>query len=1276
MKHHVVISEEVVEERGLKSREGIRKITQEVAEREGESSSRRRDQAKEYYEKKTRVTKPIALDDLFKRRSLKPGDPESEVRRVLLYGNPGSGKTCITKAVAHKWALGEMAEDLNAVYVVPVRVLNSAEHNGQKWTRLEEAISQICFSGSKLDFDSEDLAAQVKHDLDDPATMLMVDGLDEANESAIELLSTIWERSCKVLLLSRPYNMRNVETRVDIQVECLGFNDQQLRDYVESELSEDDAPRLIRSLENSSAMWEMAHIPVTAHILCSLSKEHGTSIEEHGERASVFQIYNDMANYVWKRFKTKPTATNVKRSELFGDLEKIAFETLRKGLILIPPRLVTRYATSTDAAGIFKESGLLLLVLEGREYQFPHLTFQEYFAGRHIAKSLRNLGSDERIRVLDFIHEEKYNQKHALSLSFAMHAYAEGGSKLALQRMLSIIDEDPIEVLGIQHFFLKIRVLEAVLQETDEDDVDDLLNDEQAIKLAENARQLLECTIDDVLIRGIIVENFQEFSLVLERSPRVLNDTIDEVKRMLVSEDDLTQMETEKVTDVLKLARRSLKNSKVLVQFVLQRVEETKSWRAGKKGIERLTWIIEHVPQHAGEVLPTLAKGCVDEDSGVRRYSMEAIGRVVAAAPDHAGEVLPTLAKGRVDEDSGVRHHAIEAIGRVVAAAPDHAGDVLRTLAKGCVDEDSGVRHHAIEAIGRVVAAASDHAGEVLPTLAKGCVDEDSGVRRDAMEAIGRVVAAASDHAGEVLPMLAKGCVDEVWGVRCYAITDIGRVVEAAPDHAGDVLPTLAKGCVDEDSGVRRYAMEAIGRVVAAAPDHAGEVLPTLAKGCVDEDSGVRRYAMEATGRVVAAAPDHAGEVLPTLAKGCVDEDSGVRRDAMEAIGRVVAAAPDHAGEVLPTLAKGCVDEDLGVRCDAIKAISRVVAAAPDHAGDVLPTMAKGCVNEDSGVRRYAMEAIGRVVEAAPDHAGDVLPTLAKGCVDEDWVVRRDAIKAIGRVVAAAPDHAGDVLPTMAKGCVDEDSVVRAEAIQAIGCVVAATPDHAGEVLPTLAKGCVDKVWGVRHHAMEAFGRAVAAAPDHAREVLPTLAKGCVDEDSGVRCHAMEAIGRVVAAAPDHAGEVLPTLAKGCVDENSGVRCHAMEAIGRVVAAAPDHAGEVLPTLAKGCVDENSDVRNSTKTALNRIKHEEIVLSAMSILPAYKAGGSLFCFLSRSFTLNPLTKRETVAFVMHVTSSREIGTWGRDDIDLYVGFLRREFNEEFPGLLEYIETKALVESPN
>ena len=797
----------------------------------GKSSNRGRDHAKERNEKKTRVTKPIALDDLFKRRSLKPGGPESEVRSVLLYGNPGSGKTCITRVVAHKWALGKMARDFSAVYVVPVRVLNGVESRGQKPTRLEEAMSQICFRGSQHAFEYEDLLAQVDHDLADPSTMLMLDGMDEANDYARELVSTVWNRSCKLLLLSRPYNMRDLETCVDVQVECLGFNDEQLRDYIRSELSGDEAPRLIRSLEDASAMWEMAHTPVTAHILCSLSKQHGGAIGE-GKRVSTFQVYNDMANYAWKRFEEKQSARNVQKVELFKDLEKIAFEALRKGLILIHERFVMAHATSKNAARTFKESGLLLFVLEGQEYQFPHLTFQEYFAGRYIARVLKQKGSDEETRVLDFISERKYDGKHALTLTFAMHAFAEGRYKHALKELLSIVDERPVEVLGIRHFLLRMRVLEAVLEETDEDDLEDLLDDEQPVELAEGARHLIERTIDDVLVREIVIEQFRHLSCVLKSFPQVVNDTVDQVKKMLGRADDLMQTEMAKITDVLKLIRHATKHNHGMTQYILQLVQTPDDWCEPEERIRRLSLIAKQLPQHAGEFLPTLAKGCGDDDSDVRAAAMFAIGSVVEAVPQHAGEFLPTLAKGCGDDDSDVRMAAMVAIDDVVVAAPQHAGEFLPTLSKGCGDEDSDVRTAAMFATGGVLAAAPQRAGEFLPTLAKGCGDDDSDVRAAAMFAIGSVVAAAPQHAGEFLPTLAKRCGDEERDVRGAAMEAIGGVFAAAPQHAGEFLSTLAEGCGDEDFLVHNSVRKALDGI---KPDEivisAMSILPTYKVG-------------------------------------------------------------------------------------------------------------------------------------------------------------------------------------------------------------------------------------------------------------------------------------------------------------------------------------------------------------------------------------------------------------------------------------------------------------
>ena len=713
---------------------------------------------------------------------------------MLLYGNPGSGKTCITRVVAHKWALGEMAQDLSAVYVVPVRVLNGVESRGRKLTTLEEAITQICFHDSQHPFEYEDLLPQVEHDLADPSTLLMLDGMDEANEYARELVSAVWKRSCKVLLLSRPYNMRDLETRVDVQVECLGFNDEQLRDYIRSELSEDEAPRLISSLEKAAAMWEMAHTPVTAHILCSLSKERGGAIEE-GKRANTFQIYNDMANYVWKRFEEKRAEGKVQKVELFQDLERIAFEALRKGLILIHERFVMEHATSKNAARTFKESGLLLLVLEGKEYQFPHLTFQEYFAGRYIARVLRQKGSDEKTRVLDFIRGGKYDGKHALTLTFAMHAFARGRNRHALEELISIVDEKPVEVLGIRHFVLRMRVLEAVLEETDEDDLEDLLNDEQAIELAEGARHLIERTIDDLLVREIVIEELKHLPCVLEGFPQLLNGTIDGMKKMLACAHDLTWKEMAKITDVLKLARHVPKHSNGMTQFILQLVEHPDGWCKPKERVERLSSIAEQLPQHAGEFLPTLAKGCGDKDDGVREAAMAVVGHVLAAAPQHAGEFLPTLAKGCGDEDVYVREAAMAAVGHVLAAAPQHAGEFLPTLAKGCGDKDDGVRKAAMAAVGHVLAAAPQHAGEFLPTLAKGGGDVDNDVREAAMAAVGHVLAAAPQHAGEFLPTLAKGggdVDDNVRNAARKAVNGInpGEIVISAMS----ILPTSKAG--------------------------------------------------------------------------------------------------------------------------------------------------------------------------------------------------------------------------------------------------------------------------------------------------------------------------------------------------------------------------------------------------------------------------------------------------------------------------------------------------
>ena len=1226
MKHHVVISEETIEKRGSESEGGAEKKVEELLDRG-------KDYAKEYYERKTRITKPIALDDLFKRRSLRPGDPEVDVRRVLVYGNPGSGKTCLTKVIAHKWARGEMAQEFNAVYVVPVRVLNSTNSERRQWKRLEAVISRICFSEKQCVSDCEDLEAQINDDLDDPLTLLVVDGLDEANDNGRELISTIWKRSCKILLLSRPYNMKNMEARADIQVECLGFTDHQLQDYIRSELTEDESRRLTESLQISPAMWEMAHVPVTAHILCSLSKNNDSATKGQGKSASIFQLYNDMVNYIWARFKEKFVAKNIKRCDLFDDLENIAFEAIRNGLIRIPSRIVTQCATSTGATGIFKESGLLLLVLKGEEYQFPHLTFQEYFAGKYIAKILHKRGLNEETTVLDFIHEEKYNRKHALTLSFALRAFAHGQGRHALQEMVSIVDKKPIEVLGVQNFLLKMEVLEATLEEANGSCLKMLIKDEKAIEISTGAYELLTSTRDHVLIRQTVVERFEQCIRVLQEFPSILNGIIDETKQILASPRSLTWKAMDRIQKVLKLARHSPRHINEIIQWL-----NDEDWCKTEECIRKFECLASEVPQFACEFLPMLERGCGDEDSSVRQNAVEAVGRVVGAAPQLAGDLLPMLWRGCGDDDSSVRQNAAEAVGRVVGAAPQLAGDLLPMLWRGCGDDDSSVRQNAAEAVGRVVGAAPQLAGDLLPMLERGRGDEDSSVRQNAMEAV-------------------------------------GRVVGAAPQLAGDLMPILVSGCGDEDSSVRRNAMEAIGRVVRATPQLAGNLLPMLESRCNDKDDPWERArAMEAVGRVIGAAPRLADKFLPMLKKGCGDEDTWVRRIVLRAIGQVVAVTPQFAGNLLPKIESSCCDGDSSERARAMKAVGLVVGAAPHFAGDLLPMLARGCGDGNPSERARAMKAVGRTVWAAPYLAGDLLPTLNSGCDDKDPWVRAKAMEAVGRGAVAAPQLTGDLLPKLTRGCSDKDPWVRRTSIGAIEQVVGVAPQLAGDLLATLNSGCDDKDPWVRARAVEAVGRVVVEAPQLAGDLLPMLERGCGDKSLSVRGKAMEAVGRVVGAAPQLAGDLLPMLERGCGDEDSAVRQNAVETVRRVVGAAPCLTGDFLPTLVMGCGDEDFIVSQAAATAFNGINLGRVIPLAIS--SSFTFIGYLFVFFVRnSFTLNTPDEHEKIPIVLHTIASEELGSWAKKDLAHFFQSLRKEFGIVFPGLLKNLKaTSELTES--
>ena len=400
-----------------------------------------------------------------------------------------------------------------------------------------------------------------------------------------------------------------------------------------------------------------------------------------------------MANFVWKRFEDKPHINDINELIFFEDLEKVAYESLRSGQIVVQESLMMSCTTNKNHLKVMKECGFLLRAWEDCEYQFWHTTFQEFFAGRYIARCLLKEASYEKRRVRRFIQRTKYIEKYTLTICFPMHAFAKACGEDALEDMLSILDEQPVEILGIRHLFLRMRVLEACLEEADKNDLPVLLRDEEALELIESVRELSMRTIDDAPLRQIVVENSEQCSIVLERFPDALSDTVvEEVKQLLARGRGVKNEEKVKVKDALKLAKCTPKNINEIYEFSLKlpNVDIGRCCAMGEDTNRRATHIARKASDQLHHLLSMLEGEWSNEGSKVHQ-NLEATGRALALQPHELYDISVIMGRRCTDKDVYVRQKAMETIGRIIEATPRIASDLLPMLETGCSDEDSDV---------------------------------------------------------------------------------------------------------------------------------------------------------------------------------------------------------------------------------------------------------------------------------------------------------------------------------------------------------------------------------------------------------------------------------------------------------------------------------------------------------------------------------------------------------------------------------------------------------
>ena len=253
---------------------------------------REQSQAASHHKRLEEVRTPIALEDLFKKRSLKPGKPEKETHKILLTGDSGTGKTALSKKLAYQWSQGTWGQEFHALYLLPVRKLQQSEYDGTRYNRektLATAIVNICFANDlpTKDTDYHRLREHIKEELKKPTTLVILDGLDERAGASQEILSQAQDPSAphKLLMLSCPYGIDTEWQLANVEIAHCGFNNEQLKAYVLAEGMDDKlSSELLGYIQQHERIRLIAHVPINLQMLCALWKE-----PDHGAPAALGQ---------------------------------------------------------------------------------------------------------------------------------------------------------------------------------------------------------------------------------------------------------------------------------------------------------------------------------------------------------------------------------------------------------------------------------------------------------------------------------------------------------------------------------------------------------------------------------------------------------------------------------------------------------------------------------------------------------------------------------------------------------------------------------------------------------------------------------------------------------------------------------------------------------------------------------------------------------------------------------------------------------------------------
>ncbi len=450
----------------------------------------------------------IAPGDLFQPSKYQDANGKSplSIDTVVVSGAAGVGKTTLMDYLAYQWALFKQGvgkaglwSNFETVLIVRCRDLQSeALGLGTQTKDIAELLRCVCWGQLDICLDE---ARQLLRTLKSApeSCLLLLDGLDELPVPKKtywhNLLVQLFQLPFKKLVTTRPYAIGNLPQwlRHDGLVEIQGFSNEEVPTFFKKHLGATERTNnFIKDIKQNPDLWAIVHIPINAYLLkiwweTTYQQDRSVLLSE----MSVSHLYESLMVNVCRRYLAKIGELDENKlldDEMILEVPSIrclldtlgcwAFEGLRQDTAQLPigwlkgvqgsddsptllsaNRLKQFNVPTLKALGLLKHVGCLIKAQE--QYEFLHLSFQEFLAARVIAERLREGAEEQTTHLMQVIHRYKYHLN--FTLVWPAVAGLLKGYPTVLNDFLSMLVAGSKDWVGFVEADLLMRCLESSL---------------------------------------------------------------------------------------------------------------------------------------------------------------------------------------------------------------------------------------------------------------------------------------------------------------------------------------------------------------------------------------------------------------------------------------------------------------------------------------------------------------------------------------------------------------------------------------------------------------------------------------------------------------------------------------------------------------------------------------------------------------------------------------------------------------------------------------------